>query len=165
MCASLFTEWDYHPGLLHHPGYPCRACLDQAGYAYSTHMLIFYYGVFAGLTPPVGIAFMTAAGIAGAKQLETGLAAVKIAFLGLLAPIIWTYKPGIILNGPIPSILWAFFTVAVGMTAITMGFIGYSINKNVPLLLRGLFVALGLGIIFFSFSYQLVLIFAYGVIF
>jgi TRAP transporter 4TM/12TM fusion protein len=131
----------------------------------SAHMLIFYYGVFAGLTPPVGIAFMTAAGIAGAKQLETGLQAVKIGFLGLLAPIIWTYKPAIILNGSVPDIFWTFLTTAIGMTATALGFIGYSVNKNINFLLRILFFALGIGIIFTSIGYQVILILIYGVIF
>ena len=124
----------------------------------SAHMLIFYYGVFAGLTPPVGIAFMTAAGIAGSKQMETGLQAVKIAFLGLLIPIVWTYKPAILLNGPFVEIIWAFLTVAVGLIAINLGFIGYGFKGSVKHLMRLLFFALGLGLIFAGVMYQMLLL-------
>lgn len=130
----------------------------------SAHMLIFYYGVFAGLTPPVGIAFMTAAGIAGAKQLETGMQAVKIAFLGLVVPIIWTYKPAIILMGSFWEIIWTFLTTAIGLVATNIGFIGYSVHKGVSLPLRILFFALGIGIIFAGIWYQLILIPIFGAI-
>ena len=131
----------------------------------SAHMLIFYYGVFAGLTPPVGIAFMTAAGIAGAKQLETGLAACKMGAIGLIAPIIWTYKPAIIFMGSAMAIFWAFFTTAIGTSGLALGFIGYSINKHVGFPLRILFFVLGLGIIFTGFAYQVILILGYGLVF
>ncbi|MCK9364969.1 MAG: TRAP transporter fused permease subunit [Syntrophales bacterium] len=120
----------------------------------SAHMLIFYYGVFAGLTPPVGIAFMTAAGIAGAKQLETGWQAVKIAFLGLLIPVVWTYKPVVLLSGSLWEILYTYLMVAIGMVSINLGFVGYSFKKGVNIPLRALFIALGLLTIFCPIGYQ-----------
>jgi TRAP-type uncharacterized transport system fused permease subunit len=130
----------------------------------SAHLLIFYYAVFAGLTPPVGIAFMTAAGIAGAKQMQTGLVAVRAAAVGLMAPIIWAFKPGIIFLGSGLDFFWDFFTFAVGISAVVLGFIGYSIKKPVPFWLRILFFALGLGIIFPSIGYQVPFILIYGLI-
>jgi TRAP transporter 4TM/12TM fusion protein len=131
----------------------------------SAHMLIFYYGVFAGLTPPVGIAFMTAAGIAGAKQLQTGFAAIRMGIVGLIAPVIWAYKPAIIFMGTIPDIIWAVVTTAIGTSAIALGFIGYSINKHTGIPLRILFLACGALIIFAGLKYQLLLILIYGLSF
>lgn len=131
----------------------------------SAHMLIFYYGVFAGITPPVGIAFMTAAGIAGAKQMETGIQAVKIGCLGLIAPVVWIYKPALIFAGSIPEILWAFFATAVGASALSISLIGYTIKKNVGTPLRFAIFVVGMGILFAPFIYQLIFISAYGLIF
>jgi TRAP transporter 4TM/12TM fusion protein len=131
----------------------------------SAHMLIFYYGVFAGITPPVGIAFMAAAGIAGARQLETGMAAVKIGFVGLIAPIIWTYNPAFLFYGSFIEIVWSFLSVAIGTTFVALGFIGYSINKNIGFPLRALFTAWGLGIMFTPFLFQIILICASALLF
>jgi len=131
----------------------------------SAHMLIFYYAVFAGLTPPVGIAFMTAAGIAGSKQMPTGLTAIRVAAVGLIAPVLWAYKPALIFFGTGIAIFWTCLTFCIGMTAIVIGFVGYSIKKHLPLPLRVLFLALGIAILFAGFTYQVILIFGYGLLF
>jgi TRAP transporter 4TM/12TM fusion protein len=92
----------------------------------SSHLLIFYYAVFAGLTPPVGIAYMIAAGIAKAGQLETGLTAFfRLALVGVIMPFLWIYKPGVLLQGSIPVVIWTILCTLVGVWTLSMCLIGY----------------------------------------
>lgn len=100
------------------------------------HLLIFYYAVFAGLTPPVGIAYMAAAGIAGAPQLKTGLTAFfKLAFVGVVLPFLWIYKPEVILHGSMGAIGWMIVTNCIGIWGFAMAVIGYW-KRPMNLLLR-----------------------------
>ena len=121
-----------------------------------THLMIFYYAVFAGLTPPVGIAYMTAAGIAGAPQLKTGLTAFfKLALVGILMPFLWLYKPAIILQGPGQMILWTLVVNVFGVWGFSMAVIGYW-KRHMNILLRLLLGGFAMGVLFGTFYYQIV---------
>ena len=98
------------------------------------HLLIFYYAVFAGLTPPVGIAYMAAAGIADAPQLKTGLTAFfKLAFVGIVLPFLWIYKPEVILEGSAAAIFLSIITNCIGIWGFAMAVIGYWKHRmNLP---------------------------------
>lgn len=133
--------------------------------ALEAHLLIFYYGVFAGLTPPVGIAFMTAAAIAGAKTFQTGVAAVRIAIVGLILPFIWIYMPSLLLKGSLVEIFWTYLTSLVGIVGLALVNIGYSINKRLKIWERILFFAISIPLIFSSKGYLAILIFIFGLLF
>jgi TRAP transporter 4TM/12TM fusion protein len=124
----------------------------------SSHLLIFYYAVFAGITPPVGIAYMVAAGIAGADQLKTGITAFfRLAFVGILMPFLWLYKPGIILHGSITEIILTFTTTAIGVWTFSMAVIGFW-KRNYNTLLRATLIGTSLVVLFGSIFYQIVAI-------
>lgn len=118
------------------------------------HLLIFYYAVFAGLTPPVGIAYMTAAGIADAPQLKTGLTAFfKLAFVGIILPILWIYKPEVILDGSIKAILWAMVTNCIGIWGFALGVIGFW-KRQMNMFSRFCIVSAALVALFASLKYE-----------
>ncbi|UCF82517.1 MAG: TRAP transporter fused permease subunit [Desulfobacteraceae bacterium] len=123
----------------------------------TSHLLIFYFAVFAGLTPPVGIAYMTAAGIAGAPTMKTGLSSFRLAFVGLVMPYLWLFKPGINLQGPVASILWTFFVTVIGVTGLSMALIGYW-KRRLHIANRALLFFSSFALLFLSFQYQIVLV-------
>ena len=123
----------------------------------SSHLMIFYYAVFAGITPPVGIAYMTAAGIAGAKQLKTGITAFKIAGMGILMPFLWIYKPGIILHDTIGMSLWSIFVALIGVWFVAITIIGFW-KKPLNIAHRLLLGGFSLWMLFAPFLYQLILV-------
>lgn len=109
-----------------------------------SHLMILYYAVFAGITPPVGIAYMAAAGIAGADQMKTGLTAFfKLAFVGLTLPFLWIYKPENLLEGPMQLIIWAIVSNSIGIWGFALGVIGFW-KRPINYLLRALCVAASL---------------------
>jgi len=129
----------------------------------TSHLLIFYFAVFAGLTPPVGIAYMTAAGIAKAPSMKTGMSAFRLAFVGLVMPYLWLYKPGINLHGDVYSILWTIFVTIVGVTGLSMAMIGYW-KKTIPILQRVLLFGFCLALLFLPIQYQIVLLIIVGLL-
>ena len=61
------------------------------------HMFVFYYGVASSITPPVALAAYTAAPIAGADPLKTGIMAVRLGAAKFLVPFLFAYNPTLLL--------------------------------------------------------------------
>ena len=70
------------------------------------NMFVFYYGIMAQITPPVCVASYTAAGIADADAMKTGLRGMLFALVGFLVPFVFVYNPAILLQGPVVDIIW-----------------------------------------------------------
>jgi TRAP transporter 4TM/12TM fusion protein len=63
----------------------------------AAHLFVFYYAMFANLTPPVALAAFAAAGISGGDPMKTGFASVKLALAGFIVPFMFVYSPALIL--------------------------------------------------------------------
>jgi len=57
------------------------------------HLFIFYFGMMSMVTPPVALAAYTAASIAGAGIMQTGLAAFRFALVGFTLPYMFVLRP------------------------------------------------------------------------
>ena len=96
-----------------------------------THLFVIYYAVLSAITPPVAVAAFAAAPIAGARPIETGVAAVRLAVAGFLIPFIFIYHPSIILLDE--AFTWAGFAWGVGAFIVSTAGLstslgGYSIG-------------------------------------
>ena len=81
-----------------------------------SHMFVFYFGIMADLTPPVALAALAAAPIAGASHLEIAFVATRIAIAGYVVPFMAVYAPALMLQpgdpmaatiGFLPAVLYA----------------------------------------------------------
>ncbi len=81
------------------------------------HLFLFYFGLISMLTPPVAIASMVAAEMAGADMWKTGFIGVQLAASAYLLPFLWAFNPALLLEGSLPAIL------SVVITAIVAGFL------------------------------------------
>lgn len=114
--------------------------LTQMGVApIAAHMFVFYFGVMAPVTPPVGLAFYVASGIAESKPITTGFQAFLMSIGGFLLPFVFVYDSGLLLQGSAGSILWAILYAAVGTIAISIGIAGY-LFKDLNVVKRALFI-------------------------
>lgn len=62
------------------------------------HLFVFYFGLFANITPPVALAAFAAAGISGGRPMITGGAALRLAGAGFVIPYIFVYNPDLLLR-------------------------------------------------------------------
>ena len=84
------------------------------------HMFCFYFSIIGAITPPVGLACLAAAGIAGGDYWNTCWIAVKLAVIGFALPFMIVYNPVFSFNmdnplwtiGSLPTI--AFSIIALG---------------------------------------------------
>ena len=63
------------------------------------HLFVFYFGLFANITPPVALAAFAASGVSGGKPMATGVAAFKLALAGMVVPYLFVYNPDLLLRG------------------------------------------------------------------
>ncbi|WP_462422127.1 TRAP transporter permease [Salinicoccus sp. Marseille-QA3877] len=61
------------------------------------HMFVFYFGIFANVTPPVALAAFAGAGIAGGDPMRTGFQALRLSIAGFLIPFIFIYEPALLM--------------------------------------------------------------------
>lgn len=63
----------------------------------AAHLFVFYFAMFANITPPVALASFAAAGISGGNPMKTGLASVKLSLAGFIIPYMFIYNSGLLL--------------------------------------------------------------------
>lgn len=79
----------------------------------SAHMFIFYFGLLSMLTPPVAIASMVAAELAGSDMWRTGLVGVQLALTAYLLPFLWAFNPALLFEGSWQAIVIVTATATV----------------------------------------------------
>ncbi|WP_430221739.1 TRAP transporter permease [Paenalcaligenes sp. Me131] len=65
----------------------------------AVHMFVFYYGLMADITPPVGLATFAAAAIAGEDPLKIGIQGFKYAMRTAVLPFMFVFNPLLLLIG------------------------------------------------------------------
>ncbi|MER2089742.1 MAG: TRAP transporter permease [Sporosarcina sp.] len=91
-----------------------------------SHMFVFYFGIFANLTPPVALAAFAGAGIAGGDPNRTGFISLKLAGAGILVPYVFVYAPALLMqDASAGEIAWISITTAIGILALGVAFEGY----------------------------------------
>ena len=109
----------------------------------AANMFIFYFGIFAQITPPVCIASYTAAGIADAKPWDTGWRGMVYASVAFFAPFAFVYEPGILMEGSLIQIITDSGILALGTAMLVFAVAGYLLT-NIPVWQRLLLLAGGI---------------------
>ena len=105
------------------------------------HLFLFYFGLLSMLTPPVAVASMVAAGLAGADMWKTGMVGMQLAAAAYLMPFLWVFNPALVMQGTVTAIIY------VTLSALTAGFL---IAEAMVTLGRGGVVNQALGVCFFA---------------
>lgn len=83
----------------------------------AAHLFLFYFGLLSMLTPPVAVASMVAAGLAGSDMWKTGIVGVQLAAAAYLMPFLWVFNPALVMQGSWTAIVY------VTLSATTAGFL------------------------------------------
>lgn len=126
--------------------------------AIAAHLFVFYFGILADVTPPVGLAAYAAAGIAKADPMKTGVIGFIYNIRTALLPFMFFFNPELLLisgidaSNPNDPIGWVwitnpidiaviFITAFIGMIAFSCATMGYFLTKT-NILERILFVVI-----------------------
>ena len=65
----------------------------------AAHLFVFYFGIMADVTPPVGLASFAAAAVSGGDPIKTGFTAFFYSLRTVALPFLFVYNPALILFG------------------------------------------------------------------
>jgi len=113
------------------------------------HMFVFYFGIFANITPPVALAAFAGAGISGGDPMRTGFTALRLSLAGFLIPYIFVYNPAMLMIDTtgvavtetefalpsVVSILTITVTAVIGIIALGAALEGY-LKTNINIAFR-----------------------------
>ena len=97
----------------------------------AVHLFVFYFGLMADVTPPVGLASYAAAAISGGDPLRTGAQAFWYSLRTGILPIVFLFNSELLLIG-IESIWHGLIVIAtslIGILVFTSATQGWFINK------------------------------------
>ena len=121
------------------------------------HLFIIYFGMMSMVTPPICFAAFTAAALAGADLMKTGVVAFRIALAGQLVPFYFALNPGLLLIGSATDVAIAVVRASIGLFAAGLAFEIFRIwpsNRDATLpraviyVRRLIFFAAGIALIF-----------------
>ncbi len=95
----------------------------------AAHLFVFYYAILSGLTPPVCLVSIVAAGLAGADWWKTGWASVRLALASFIIPYMWVFGPQILMIGNWSEVVLAFICASIGAVAVAGSVQGWFLTR------------------------------------
>ncbi|MBW6508344.1 MAG: TRAP transporter permease [Desulfuromonadales bacterium] len=98
----------------------------------AVHLFVFYFGILADDTPPVGLAAFAAAGISGGDPIRTGIQGFTYDMRTAILPFMFIFNNQLLLIGLTGwfHLLIVIITALVGMLAFASGTQGYMLTRN-----------------------------------
>ncbi len=91
----------------------------------AVHLFVFYFGIMADVTPPVGLASFAAAAVSGGDAIKTGFIAFFYSLRTVALPFVFIFNTDLLL---IDVTLWqgilVFITASIAILAFTAGTMG-----------------------------------------
>jgi len=93
----------------------------------SIHLFVFYFGVLSAVTPPVALAAVAAAPIAGAEPVKTGVNALKLSLVGFIVPFVFIFEPQVLLvveEFDLGAFVWVMFRLILAIWLLSTSLMG-----------------------------------------
>ncbi|MTI45729.1 TRAP transporter 4TM/12TM fusion protein [Roseibium hamelinense] len=97
----------------------------------AVHLFVFYFGLMADVTPPVGLASFAAAAISRGDPIKTGFTAFFYSLRTVALPFLFIFNTDLLLIdvGPIEAV-FVFFVATIAMMLFAAGTQGYFFARN-----------------------------------
>lgn len=97
----------------------------------AVHLFVFYFGIMADVTPPVGLASFAAAAISGGSPIKTGIQAFYYSLRTAILPFLFIFNTDLLLI----DVGWAkgilvFVIATIGILVFTSATMSYFLTKN-----------------------------------
>jgi TRAP transporter 4TM/12TM fusion protein len=97
----------------------------------AVHMFVFYFGIMADVTPPVGLASFAAAAVSGGDPIRTGFIAFFYSLRTALLPFLFIFNTDLLLmDVTFIEGIFIFIIATAAMLIFTAGTQGYFITKS-----------------------------------
>ncbi len=97
----------------------------------AVHLFVFYFGIMADVTPPVGLASFAAAAVSGGDAIKTGFIAFFYSLRTVALPFVFIFNTDLLLI----DVGWAqgilvFIVATIAILVFTAGTMGYFLTKS-----------------------------------
>ena len=90
------------------------------------HMFVFYFGIFANITPPVALAAFAGAGISGGDPTKTGFQAMRLAIAGFIVPFMFVFSHQLLMvDATVGNLLLLVVTSVAGVYLLSVAIEGH----------------------------------------
>jgi len=97
----------------------------------AVHMFVFYFGIMADVTPPVGLASFAAAAISGGDPLRTGFQAFFYSIRTALLPFLFIFNTDLLLiDVTFAQAIMVFVVALIAMLVFAAGTMGYFLVRS-----------------------------------
>ncbi|GGA66911.1 C4-dicarboxylate ABC transporter [Nitratireductor aestuarii] len=97
----------------------------------AAHMFVFYFGIMADVTPPVGLASFAAAAVSGGDPIKTGFVAFFYSLRTILLPFIFVFNTDLLLiNVGWLGGIWIFLLATAAMLIFAAATQGFFMARN-----------------------------------
>ncbi|MFQ3544329.1 TRAP transporter permease [Halobacillus rhizosphaerae] len=121
----IITSTMAAPILLQLPLYRDMAGSTETA-TFIAHMFVFYFGIFANITPPVALAAFAGAGIAGGSPNKTGFQAMRLAIAGFIVPFMFVFSHEMLMiDATVINVLIITITSLIGVFLLSIMTEGY----------------------------------------
>ncbi|MCB1684025.1 MAG: TRAP transporter large permease subunit, partial [Pseudomonadales bacterium] len=101
------------------------ALVGQGVDAIAVHLFILYWAMLSFITPPVALGAYAAASIAGAKPMQTGVAAMRLGSVIYFIPFLFVLDTGLLLQGGWLDIAQSILRAVLAVGLVVAGLQGY----------------------------------------
>jgi hypothetical protein len=97
----------------------------------AVHLFVFYFGIMADVTPPVGLASFAAAAVSGGDAIKTGFVAFFYSLRTVALPFVFIFNTDLLLI----DVSWmqgilVFITASIAILVFTAGTMGWFLTKS-----------------------------------
>lgn len=97
----------------------------------AAHLFVFYFGIMADVTPPVGLASFAAAAVSGGDPIKTGFTAFFYSLRTVMLPFLFIFNTDLLLiNVGVVDGIAVFIVATIGMLIFAAGTQGFFIARS-----------------------------------
>jgi len=97
----------------------------------AVHLFVFYFGIMADVTPPVGLASFAAAAVSGGDAIRTGVTAFFYSLRTIILPFMFIFNTDLLLiDVTLFEGILTFVVATVAILVFTAGSMGYYLVRN-----------------------------------
>ncbi len=125
---------------------------------FAAHMFVFYYAILSEVSPPTALSCFAAAALTKGNPYKTTMYAWKYTLPAFIVPFMFTLDRkgvGILLQGPVETVVWTTFTAFVGIAALAGGVENWFLKKT-KVHERMMLIVSGLLLVYPIASYDLI---------
>ena len=97
----------------------------------AVHLFVFYFGIMADVTPPVGLASFAAAAVSGGDAIKTGFVAFFYSLRTVALPFVFIFNTDLLLiDVTVMQGILVFITASIAILVFTAGTMGWFLTKS-----------------------------------